>query len=167
MHRRSENFDGHHIAYKDVTVCKEWWSYQNFAKWYDEHFYEVEGDIMCLDKDILIPGNKIYRPEACCFLPNRLNEIFHNMTKIRENGMPIGIVPMKRTVREDGYRLKVTYVNDEGKRIYLSKVYDDLETAKYIYSKFKQVDTRRIVSAYKDIIPNYIYQAIYNYEFKY
>ena len=167
MHRRSENFDGYHMAYKDVTVCKEWWDYQNFAKWYDENFYEVEGDIMCLDKDILTPGNKIYRPEACCFLPNRLNEIFHNMDRLKENGLPIGVELAKRFSKKDGYRVKVTYVNNKGDRKYIRKTFDTLEEAKLFYSEFKQNDTRRILTNYKNKIPEYVYNAIYNYDFKY
>ena len=62
IHCRSENFDGKHPSYKDVTVCEEWWNYQNFAKWYNDHKYNIEDDFLCIDKDILYPESKIYSP---------------------------------------------------------------------------------------------------------
>ena len=32
IHERAGNFDGKHPSYEDVTVCEEWWNFQNFAK---------------------------------------------------------------------------------------------------------------------------------------
>ena len=48
-------------TYIGCTVCEEWHNYQNFAQWHEEHYYEVPNEIMCLDKDILIKGNKEHR----------------------------------------------------------------------------------------------------------
>ena len=45
--------------YLDVTVCEEWHNFQNFAKWFYENYYEISGEKMRLDKDILIKGNKM------------------------------------------------------------------------------------------------------------
>lgn len=167
IHSRVGNFDGFHPTYEKVTVCEEWYNYQNFAKWYEENYYVVEGDIMCLDKDIIKPYNKNYSPENCCFVPNRLNEIFHDLEKIKKCGLPVGIEHVNRTTKADGYRVKVTYVNNIGERKYIRKTFDDLDEAKKFYSKFKQDDTRRILEEYKDKIPEYIFNAIYNYDFKY
>lgn len=63
-------------TYKGCSVCDEWLNYQNFAKWYDDNYYEIKGEIMCLDKDILVKGNKIYSPENCVFVPNYINVLF-------------------------------------------------------------------------------------------
>jgi hypothetical protein len=167
MHTRSENYSGLKPEYADVKVCEEWFNFQNFAKWYHDNYYEVEGDIMNLDKDVLQPNSRIYSPDTCCFLPRRLNEIFHNMNKIRSNGLPIGIETAKRKNSNDGYRVKVTYVDENNNRKYVRKTFNLLEDAKSFYSKFKQEDTRRIIKAYKNIIPERIYIALYNYEFKY
>lgn len=167
MHSRAENYSGHKPEYTDVKVCEEWYNFQNFAKWYHENYYEVKGDIMNLDKDIMQPNSRIYSPKTCCFLPRRLNEIFHNLNKIRSNGLPIGIEWAKRKTSEDGYRVKVTYVDDTNHRKYIRKTFDCLEDAKEFYSKFKQEDTRRIIRPYKNIIPEHIYNALYNYNFKY
>lgn len=167
MHRRAENYSGFKPEYSDVKVCEEWYNFQNFAKWYHENYYEVKGDVMNLDKDILQPQSRIYSPDTCCFLPRRLNEIFHNLNKIRSNGLPVGIEWARRKTSEDGYRVKVTYVDDNNRRKYVRKTFDCLEDAKEFYSKFKQEDTRRIIISYKDIIPEHVYNALYNYNFKY
>lgn len=52
-------------TYKDCTVCEEWKSASSFKEWHDKHY--VEG--WCLDKDILVKGNKEYAPNKCCFVP--------------------------------------------------------------------------------------------------
>ena len=67
-------------TYIDCSVCEEWLCYENFKKWYDKNYYRVENEIMNLDKDILVKGNKIYSPETCCFVPKRLNVLFVNTT---------------------------------------------------------------------------------------
>ena len=51
-------------TYKDCKVDKNWHNFQNFAKWYYDNYYEVEGERMELDKDILFKHNKIYSPET-------------------------------------------------------------------------------------------------------
>lgn len=65
-------------TYKDVFVCDEWLCYENFEKWYDKNYYKIENEVMNLDKDILIKGNKIYSPSTCVFVPKRLNILFVN-----------------------------------------------------------------------------------------
>lgn len=43
------------------TECyNEWLNYQAFAKWYENNFYEIEGEKMELDKDLLSKDGKIY-----------------------------------------------------------------------------------------------------------
>lgn len=63
-------------TYNDCTVCKAWLNFQNFAQWYEENYYEIEGQRMHLDKDILYQGNKIYSPHTCVFVPQNINLMF-------------------------------------------------------------------------------------------
>ncbi|MBL4904323.1 MAG: hypothetical protein JKY62_16995 [Desulfocapsa sp.] len=56
-------------TYKGCSVCVEWHNYQIFAKWYEENY--VEG--YHLDKDLRIPGNKIYSPDTCKFASSKEN----------------------------------------------------------------------------------------------
>lgn len=66
-------------TYSDVTVCDEWLNFQNFAAWCEsQEFFNVKddkGNSYQLDKDILVRGNKVYSPEACCFVPQEINSL--------------------------------------------------------------------------------------------
>lgn len=63
-------------CYKGCTVDKRWLNYQNFAKWYDANYYEIEGETISLDKDILVKGNKVYSESTCLFIPKSINTMF-------------------------------------------------------------------------------------------
>lgn len=65
-------------SYIGCTVCTQWQCFQNFAEWFYDNYYEVEGHKMHLDKDILYDGNKIYSPETCIFAPAVINIAFKN-----------------------------------------------------------------------------------------
>lgn len=62
--------------YIDCFVCEEWHNFQNFAEWFYKNYYEIEGQRMELDKDILCKGNKIYSPDTCIIVPKRINILF-------------------------------------------------------------------------------------------
>ena len=66
-------------TYQDATCCKEWLLYENFYEWLhsqDNFDKWLIGNKWCLDKDILVKGNKTYSPETCCLVPNRINVLF-------------------------------------------------------------------------------------------
>ena len=70
-----------HPSYKDVTVCEEWLNFQNFAEWYENTFPKHIKDIKFhLDKDLLQQGieDKIYSPNTCIWLPQKINNFIHN-----------------------------------------------------------------------------------------
>ena len=67
-------------TYVDCEVCEEWHNFQNFAKWYDNNYYEIEGERMHLDKDILVKHNKIYSSETCVFVPHAINSLWYKNT---------------------------------------------------------------------------------------
>lgn len=66
-------------SYKDCEVCEQWHNFQNFAKWYEDNYYEIEGEKVDLDKDILIKGNRVYSPETCIYVPQKINVAFVNL----------------------------------------------------------------------------------------
>ena len=55
-------------TYIDCTVCEDWLNFSNFQQWYNKNYYEIPGETMCLDKDILVKGNKVYSPDTCIFV---------------------------------------------------------------------------------------------------
>ena len=56
-----------HANYANVTVCKEWHNFQNFADWLEKNY--VEG--WELDKDLI--GSKVYSPSTCIYIPPTVN----------------------------------------------------------------------------------------------
>jgi len=75
-----------HPAYKDVGVCEKWLKFSNFKAWVDTQVFYPD---LNLDKDLLIPGNKIYTPEACCFVDTSINMLLHRSSPIGE--YPLGV----------------------------------------------------------------------------
>ena len=57
-------------SYVGCSVVEEWHNFQTFACWAMKNGFE-EG--LHLDKDIKVPGNKIYGPNTCLFVTAREN----------------------------------------------------------------------------------------------
>lgn len=88
-------------SYKDATCCDEWLLYDNFYEWlHSQSNFDkwLNGEHWCLDKDILIKGNKIYSPKACCLVPNNVNVLFTKTDKNRGD-LPIGVHKWKNKYR--------------------------------------------------------------------
>lgn len=149
-------------TYKDCFVCDEWLNFQNFAKWYYKNYYEIDGEQMHLDKDILCKSNKIYSPETCCLVPERINTLFVKCDKVRGE-YPIGVNYCK-----DSNKLKVrccVYENGKTKRIYLGCFPLNRPFQAFIaYKKFKENYIKQVADEYKNLIPNKLYEAMYVYE---
>lgn len=60
-------------SYKDVSMTDEWLCFQNFASWFVKAIY-FKGWV--IDKDIIIPGNRVYGPDTCVFVPAKVNSFF-------------------------------------------------------------------------------------------
>ena len=149
-------------TYVDCFVCNEWLNFQNFAKWYYENYYEIEGEVMCLDKDILIKGNKIYSPNTCVFVPKLINGLFTKRTKNRGN-YPIGVSYNKRDKKFISQCCTYDYKERKTKSKNLGS-YNTPEEAFEVYKEFKENYIKEVADYYKDKIPQRLYNAMYNYE---
>lgn len=145
-------------TYKDCYVCDEWLNFQIFAEWCDENFYSVNNEIMCLDKDILNKRNKMYSPNTCVFVPNRINTIFIKSDKKRGN-LPIGVTTFKGC---DKFRA-ICHTVDDYKLVHLG-VFCTIEEAFKVYKQYKETMIKRLADEYQNYIPNKLYQAMYNYK---
>ncbi len=75
-----------HPTYINCIVSDKWHNLQDFGKWFDEN--NVDG--YHLDKDLKVPGNKVYGPETCVFIPQDINKFFKIHPYKNEN-LPHGI----------------------------------------------------------------------------
>ena len=105
----SNDFQNNNSTYIGCKVCDEWLCFQNFAKWFEENYYEVDGELMDLDKDIKIEGNKIYSPETCMFIPKEINVVFSHKTKT--NHIPRLNEKYKNKIPKELYDSILNYIN--------------------------------------------------------
>lgn len=115
---------------------------------------------MCLDKDILIKGNKIYSSETCMFVPQTINTLFVKCDKARGESV-IGTSP-----KNGKYQVQCWLINPEtgkSKQEFLG-YYETQEKAFEIYKYYKERNIKQVADYYKDLIPERLYNAMYNYE---
>jgi len=146
-----------YASYIECSVHGSWHNFQNFAKWYDENFYQIGNEKISLDKDILVKGNKIYGPENCVFTPSRINNLFIKGNKIRGD-YPIGV-----TCRDNNGRYNAFCNNIQGHRTSLS-VFASPEEAFQAYKNFKEKIIKEVAEKYKFKIPTILYEALLKYE---
>lgn len=155
-----EKYQEKYPTYKECVVCDEWHNFQNFGKWYEENYYEVEGQRMNLDKDILVKHNKIYSSETCIFVPQTINKLFVKRDGKRGDSV-IGTSP-----KDGKYQVNCQIFNPEtekSKQEYLG-FYDTQEKAFEIYKYYKEKNIKQVADYYKSLIPQKLYDALYDYE---
>ena len=149
-----------HPTYKGCRVEDYLLNFQHMGKWINENYYEVPGERMHLDKDILCKGNKIYSRETCIFVPQRINNLFTKSDKARGKN-PIGVSDLPsgnyQARCRDGY----------GKYVTLG-TYNSEEEAFQVYKNYKEKVIKETIDSYKGKIPEPFYSrlktAMYNYE---
>lgn len=152
----NEKYYDKYPSYEKCTICEEWHNFQNFAEWYEENYYKIEGETMCLDKDILYKGNKIYSPKTCIFVPQRINTLFIKRELYRGD-LPLGVDFDNRNCK-----FRATYRVDKVKK-HLG-YYSTPQEAFQSYKKVKEKDIKQIAEEYKDKIPEKLYNAMITYE---
>ena len=142
-------------TYKNATVCEEWYNYQVFAEWYENNYYEVPGEKMELDKDLVVRGNRIYNPYMCNFVPKPVNLLFKGYGRY-SGACPPGVCLNKKLQK---YLAQITI---DGKTKYLG-LFDDPEEAFRVYKAAKENNVEKTANKYAYYLP----QSVYNYLIKY
>lgn len=150
----SAKYQKKHFTYVGCEVCDEWKYYSNFKAWFDVNYYEIEDNVMNLDKDILFKGNKIYSPENCIFAPEKINTLFIKRN-VSRGDLPIGV-----TFRNLKYQ--VTCSDNNGKNNHLGS-YNNKIKAFNTYKDYKEKLIAAIANEYKYQIPSSLYNAMMKY----
>lgn len=156
----SDKYQKTRPTYKGCTVCKEWHNYSEFKKWYDKNYYEINGEQMALDKDILVKGNKTYSPNTCVFVPQNINTLFIKRNKTRGK-YPIGVYKPNNSNKFIA-QCSIFY-NEKSQQKLLGYFSNEID-AFNAYKQFKEKYIKQVADEYKDKIPNKLYEAMYNYE---
>ena len=112
-------------TYSGCTVCNEWRYFMKFKEWMERQDY-IGNE---LDKDILIPGNRVYSPETCCFVSKEINALVKSRNNKKSN-LPEGVCYDKQRKK---YK---AYLCVKGKRIGIGRFFNPNEAhARYIQEK--------------------------------
>lgn len=140
----SEKFQAKFNTYIGCSVCSDWLVFSNFKAWFDINHKEGYH----LDKDILKPGNKVYNPESCRFVPQHINSLITDSRASRGNYM-IGVSYKKKNNKYQSTCHIFNPVTNESKNTYLGYFTTELEA----HLKYKSVKEQNV----KDVA-EYYYQ---------
>ena len=82
----SKKFLESNQSYIGTSVCSEWLYATAFKKWVEQQDWSGKS----LDKDIIVPGSKLYSPETCAFVLNATNN-FVTARDSSRGDYPIGV----------------------------------------------------------------------------
>ncbi len=112
-------------TYKGCTVCDEWLSFMAFRKWMQSQDWQGKQ----IDKDIMVPGNKLYSPETCVFVTRQVNSL------LTDSGAARGEFPQGVSWRKQNQKY-VAQIAINGKRKPLG-LFSTPEEAAAVYNKAK------------------------------
>lgn len=141
-------------TYLSCSVSDEWLEYQEFAEWFSNHEYSNRG--YGLDKDLLLPGNKIYAPDRCVFVPQQLNNLLLGRDAAR--GQYTQGVSFHKTWNKFAAHIST---NDKKKHL---GCYDTELDAYNVYKKAKEQYVKDSANRWRDDIAANVYEALMNWE---
>ena len=143
-------------SYSDCLVDEYWHNLQNFGEWFEKNYNPKYMKSWCLDKDILVKGNRIYSPETCCFVPNEINVIFTN-GYIRRGEYPKGVSHKPKINKYIAQYQKDGVVTHIG-------TFKTVDEAFQAYKEVKEKYIKEKADKWKDQIDPRVYEAMYNYQ---
>lgn len=145
-------------TYENTKVCNEWHNFQNFAKWFDENYYAIDGERMQLDKDILVKNNNKYCPDSCIFVPQKINSMF-TKNDINRGRYSIGVSFHKRdSCFSSSCSNPIT-----GKQEWLGNFKTE-DLAFIAYKARRECILAEVADLYRDKIPSELYIALKKYK---
>jgi hypothetical protein len=142
---------------KGVIVASEWYNFSNFKEWFLNNIYDIGNETIVVDKDILVPNNKIYSSDTCLLVPISFNSIFAGLNEYSNKSQ-------KKATNKGG-------INKMENGTYQLKIFNST------FSNFKSIDivNETRINIYKVLLngliqnyptmPSKVKEAILNYQF--
>lgn len=146
----SKRFQSSRVSYIGCTVAEEWLKFSTFRKWMETQDWQGKQ----LDKDILVPGNKIYGPDTCIFVSHAINSLLLDSAASR-GGLPQG-VSYHNTGR---YQAKC---NIKGKQNHIG-YFSTASGAAYAYCIFKARLIREVALESESSASHHLQKALLNH----
>ena len=138
------------VTYVGCSVDERWHDYQDFAEWCYGYEYRSKG--YELDKDLLVPNNKVYSPDTCCFVPQELNTLLNSNSRARGD-CPQG-VSWDNKGKE--YRAQIKINN----RVVRLGGFDCPQAAYQVYKEAKEAYVRQKALEWKGRVADDVFHAL-------
>ena len=135
----SPRYQAKYPTYAGCTVVEEWKNFSEFKSWMVTQRWEG----MHLDKDFLVPGNRVYGPNTCAFIPQWLN-LFYGANHATRGEWPIGVA----WVNCKCDRKFAASLNIDGLRVTLGRFHTP-EEANQAYREAKHRELLKRIEQYK------------------
>ena len=147
-------------SYEGTTCSENFKSYSFFYEWYHKQYNATTRDVKdnkwCLDKDILVKGNKLYSEDTCVFVPHKINNLLVKANSVRGE-YPIGV-----SLRGQSSRLMARCNRSDGTMQHLG-YFSSAEDAFQVYKTYKEALIKKLANEYKHQLDPRAYQALLNY----
>ena len=140
-------------SYIGCSVCEEWHNFSNFRKWYEEHEYQINKSVMCLDKDILFQHNREYGPSTCAIVPVYVNNAIL-LKEASRSKLPVGVAYEEKNGKYYAHYTK------QKKKQYV----DTPEEAFAIYKKLKEDNLVYFAEKLAGYMPETVCNALRKWE---
>lgn len=127
-------------TYIGCSVSEEFLNFQVFAQWCNQNGFEKG---LCVDKDILNPGNKTYSPDTCCIVPGFVNTILTDSHASRGD-LPKGV---NYHIQHEKYAARI---NKNGKSVHIGYFSDPVEASKAYVRERKAYLKKKAVEWFND-----------------
>lgn len=148
----SPRFQERYPTYIGCSVCKDWLTFSKFRQWMQNQDWEGKE----IDKDILVPGNKVYSPDTCAFIEKGVNVFLTESTATRGKhmiGVSYSVGDKLRAKCRDGSRSKSLGYFDTELEAHKAWLAFKLEQAKILAAE--QTDPR-VAKALIERYENYV-----------
>lgn len=144
-------------VYADCYVSEDWHDYQDFGEWHESNKFKNMG--YSLDKDILVPNNKIYSPNRCSLVPREINILLTDSRKSRGE-YPQGVSFQKSTNKF------IAKMSRNGRYDYIG-LYNNPDDAFHAYKERKEDYVKEMATKWRGRIDEMVYDALMNWELSY
>ena len=110
----------------------------------------------CLDKDILVKGNKLYSEDTCCFVPREINSLF----ALSGNARGLNPIGVQFNLEEGNYSARVSR---DGKHCHIG-TYETKEDAFLEYKEAKELHIKSVAKRWFGKIDQNVFNALMTYE---
>lgn len=110
----------------------------------------------CLDKDILVKGNKLYSEDTCCFVPREINSLF----ALSGNARGLNPIGVQFNLEEGNYSARVSR---DGKHCHIG-TYETKEDAFLGYKEAKELQIKSVAKRWFGKIDQNVFNALMTYE---